>query len=705
MSPQLRSDLRVSVQANDGHVCYVLEDPLGGRFFRLGLAEYSFVSLLDGRRTIAEAMSLTASTQGGEALDQNEALTLSKWLIDQSLATTDQSRSIPRLNAARGERLSRDVRERLNPMIQRLALCNPMPLLQRLDSVARLIFSRFGLLVWFAIVLLAFLQAIVSLGEWHLDSRGVLASDNWLWLIVAAAALKLLHEMGHAMAFRRFAGNVKEAGLVFVLFVPMPYVDVTESWRLASKWQRMLVSAAGMLLELLVAAIATLVWLRAEDPLVRQHAMNVMVTASVVTLLFNANPLMRFDAYYLLADWLELPNLATRGRQWLAFVGKRYVLGMPVQPPSWPEGKQRVIKFYAIAALIWRITVCVSLLLSAMVLFHGAGVLIALIAMTLWLLLPGIRLLGSAIGNFAAIRGSRLAMIAVSFVGLLVLSWYLVPWYSHARMPLVADYYPLQEVRPGAGGVLERSFFNVGDRVEAGQTLALLSNPELKVEHENLLLELERSSLRERELVAKEAISAAQAERETQVYLRSRLDHVREQLRELRVIAPAKGVITATDAASRMGMLVRRGEALFVIGTGREMKLVGLATPLDADVLRKALGRGIQVHLWGTGEVHGRVERVLPRAETALRHEALAGSAGGPIAVRPSVDGSELHLLRPRVKVLIEMESNEVVHAGQTGYARLAYRDRTLGKVIWAEIKDWIDAQQRNLQRGQVARR
>ena len=122
--------------------------------------------------------------------------------------------------------------------------------------------------------------------------------------------LKLIHELAHSLVCKKYGGRVASCGILVLLMIPMPYVDVTSSWRFENKWKRILTSAAGMLSEVFVAAIACYVWANSQPGPIQYHAGNVIITASLHTLLFNINPLMRFDGYYMLADWLEIPNLS-----------------------------------------------------------------------------------------------------------------------------------------------------------------------------------------------------------------------------------------------------------------------------------------------------------------------------------------------------------------------------------------------------------
>src|SRR5258706_426570 len=165
--------------------------------------------------------------------------------------------------------------------------------------------------------------------EWNrLKTAGQNAIEpgNWPLLWATFVLIKLIHELGHAFSCRRFGGEVHELGIMFLVFVPAPYVDASSAWSLPSKWQRVFVGAGGMIFELFVAAICAFIW-KYTDPttLVSKLAYNAMFIATVTTILFNANPLLRYDGYYILSDLLEIPNLRQQSMENSMSLIKRHV--------------------------------------------------------------------------------------------------------------------------------------------------------------------------------------------------------------------------------------------------------------------------------------------------------------------------------------------------------------------------------------------
>src|SRR5262249_38846026 len=232
---------------------------------------------------------------------------------------------------ARGEReeRARHFRSFANPMAIRIPLLDPDRLLNRCRGLLRLIWSGWGALVWVAVVLPAF---VLIWPHWpeltHNFSDRVLAVDNLVTLYLVFPVIKALHEMGHASATKAGGGEVHDLGIIFLVLLPVPYVDASAASVFRSKYRRAVVGAAGMGVELFVAAIAFYLWLLIEPGLLRATLFNVMMIASVSTVLFNGNPLLRYDAYYILVDLIEIPNLAARSARYWRYLIERYILGV-----------------------------------------------------------------------------------------------------------------------------------------------------------------------------------------------------------------------------------------------------------------------------------------------------------------------------------------------------------------------------------------
>src|SRR5437660_1391675 len=180
--------------------------------------------------------------------------------------------------------------------------------------------------------------------------------NRMLYLWIALGIVKVIHEFGHGISCKAFGGECHEMGALFLCLSPCLYCNVSDSWTLPSKWRRIIISFAGIYVELVIAALATWVWWNSPDgSMIANVSLCVMVLCSVSTFVFNANPLMRFDGYYIMADWLEIPNLRDRCNKYLKNIFFDYCLGIEVPPEPYMTLNRRILFLtYAVAAYIYR---------------------------------------------------------------------------------------------------------------------------------------------------------------------------------------------------------------------------------------------------------------------------------------------------------------------------------------------------------------
>ena len=181
-----------------------------------------------------------------------------------------------------------------------------------------------------------------------------LKSAVYLW--AALGVVKVIHEFGHGLSCKAFGGEVHEMGFLILCFSPCMYANVTDAWTLPSKWHRIIISAAGIYVELMIAAAATFVWWNTPaQPFVNNLSLSLMLVCSVNTVVFNGNPLMRFDGYYVLADWMEIPNLRERANRYIQRLAMEYCLGMETQPEPYMELNRRILfVVYAVISYVYR---------------------------------------------------------------------------------------------------------------------------------------------------------------------------------------------------------------------------------------------------------------------------------------------------------------------------------------------------------------
>jgi putative peptide zinc metalloprotease protein len=706
MELKLRDDLVLDFQTTDGQPCYLIEDPANSRFYRIGIPEYTFISLLDGTTPIREAISLTAQALGRDAFTERDAASICRWLIDSQLAFTDEAAQAGRLFAAAGSPVKKQLQQWMNPVFVKLPLVNPDRFLEAVTPWCGWMVSRAAFAVWSVIVLTGLYQLLIHWNRFAAASRGILAPGNWLVLLVVWGLLKVVHEFFHGLACKRLGGNVLEGGVTLILFVPMAYVDVTSAWRMNSKWQRIFISSAGMYVEVFLAALALHVWAATEVGPINHLAYNVVMMAGFTTLLFNGNPLMRFDGYYILSDLLDIPNLYSRGQEFTRYFGRRYLLGMQLAAPQWPREKARIIKPYGMLALVWRLMVSIGLIIAAQTLFKGAGLVLAGLSVVMWWGLPLWRLISYvAVGNTRE-QPRRLYILAVSSSIAIVVSAVLfgLRWPGVVSAPAVVQYAPLAVVRADSPGFVQQLLVESDQAVESGQLLAVLRNDELAMELVDLKLAIQQGQLRRRRHQGGEETASAQIEERFLEALHEQLREKTRQAEKLLLRAPFAGRVIGYDLVSLQDTYLKPGDEFCSIAGGGEHKELSLSiSQSDAELYADRIDQTLEVRIWGQRGrlLAGRLTRLTPQASQKVPHEALSAAAGGPLIVQPAMgkkpssdQASEesYELIQPRFAGIVQFDATPGValRAGQRATVRFHTHHETVGGHLYRMMHQWL---------------
>ncbi len=704
---KLKDSLRFTMRQNAANLEYLLEDESTGRFFRVGLPQYTFLTMLDGNRTISTALMKTATLLRQNAIDENEAASLCKWAIESGLVDSEVGNSAQRREEQQEMQQKQQLVSYLNPMMLRMPLFNPDALVTDIARYTSFLISPMGLLVWLTVVVYGFLRLSMHWNEFFIDRIETFGASDVLWIAAAWLVLKLIHELAHSLVCKKFGGRVKSCGFLLLLMIPMPYVDVTTSWRFDNKWKRILTSAAGMMAEVFIAAIASLIWISAEPGPIRYHCGNLIISATLHTLLFNINPLMKFDGYYMLSDFLELPNLAIHGRQWLKGQFKWLYFGS--KPAELKETGYRAlaIRTYGILAMAWFFTIAIGMSLAASGLIEGFGLIIALIGCILWVGVPLYKLITYTTFGTDTDRPNRRWFAAAMGITLLLVGGFLgfCPSPSVITAPIVIEFEEWSIIRSNASGFAKQIHVSDGDTVEEGDLLVTLENKEMGLELASLEIDIQISRLRIDNLFNAGEISQVQHETESLNSMRERKAELDARISDLMIYAPRSGTILARDLGTLEGQYMTPGKEILSIGKPGDMHAVGLAEQTDVDWILENPNSEVELQVWGRYEsamIPGKIKKIDPRARDALPNEAFGAAAGGPLAVVPrnqvesdkEESEGELALTEPRVKleIALEPEDRQDLLAGQSGIFLVRNRNQNMGSYLVSGFKRFVNA-------------
>jgi putative peptide zinc metalloprotease protein len=356
LTPRLRSHVRVERQRSRGELWYLLVDGSTQRTHRIDARAWRFVGLCDGERSVERIWQTVLQRDAGQAPTQGEVVKMLGELHGAGLIQARLSVDAQQLHDSARKRMRTQRRAAVNPFLFRVSIGDPSELLDRVAPWAGRLFSVPALLMWGLLVGAALLVAMSEAGTLQAHAARWLGSQHYLALMwLAYPPIKAVHEAAHALAVRRFGGEVREVGITLMLLTPVPYVDASAANAFGQRHQRALVSAAGIMAELGIAAIALFVWLAVENGLLRDLAFVTMFIGAVSTVLVNGNPLVRMDGYHLASDVLELPNLAERSRGWWSARVQRLFSGEAAAPGPVPaRGEARWLVAYAPVSWLYR---------------------------------------------------------------------------------------------------------------------------------------------------------------------------------------------------------------------------------------------------------------------------------------------------------------------------------------------------------------
>ena len=668
----LHPSIRVRRQTYRGERFFVLENPFANQFFRLRPAAYEFVARLHRDRTVDEVWRECLELFPDDAPGQGAILQLLGQLYAANLLQYQDAADTSALAVRYEQRRRRELRAQLsNIMFFRLPLFDPDRLLVRLLPLVGRLFSASGVLIWLGVVALALKELAENWDAARDSYQGVLAPGNLPLLYAGMVILKTLHELGHAFACRRFGGEVHTMGVMFMIFTPVPYVDVTSSWSFRSRWQRILVGAAGMIVELFIAALAAVVWVRTSPGTLHSLAYNMMFVAGVTTLVFNLNPLLRFDGYYILTDLLGLPNLGQRANQHLRHVAERHLFGVreSVAIARTPQ-ETGWLTVYGLTSGIYRVFVSTGVLLAVADQYLLLGLVMLFTCALAWVLVPATKFLIylAASPRLSRVR-PRATGVTLLVVCLLIAPLGIIPFPYHFRAPGIVQAIERSAVINKTAGQIARLEVEPGSTVVRGQPLLMLTNHELELD-----LATSRASLVEMDSRLRQALSDANANLKP-LYARAaaitnRLRRLEADQAALSVRAANDGTWIAPDARDFVGRWLPRGTPVGMVVNPAGYEFVAPVVQGDADRLfqKPADGAALTGDLRAEIRVFGQADEVLvarswhvvPAERDTLPSAALGWMGGGELATSRS-DPHGQRAAEPFFEVRVDLAPTERV--------------------------------------------
>lgn len=640
LKPRLRNHVQIHRHEYRGQVWHILQDPVGGRAHRFSPTAYRFIGILDGRRSIDNIWQLLQSEHGDNAPTQDQVIRLLSQLHAADALISDVAPDSLEVFRRFQKHERGKWKQRLgSPLAIRFSFLDPEGFLNRTYPSISWLFSRTGGIIWLMVVALGVTLAVVN---WATITENIvdrsLAPANLLVLWLVYPVIKTLHELAHGYAIKKAGGEVHDIGIMLLVLIPVPYVDATSASSFPDKYQRMLVGAAGILVEMFLASLALFVWLSVEDGAVHAIAYNVMLIGGVSTLLFNGNPLLRFDGYYVLQDLLEIPNLGTRANRYIGYLIQRYLFSVrDAISPADVAGERVWFVIYGVAALVYRLFIMSVIILYISGRFFAVGIILGLWAGVTMIAIPMVKHTNFLFSN-PRLRGNRGRSVGVS--GLIILLatvlLFLLPVPDWTRVQGVTWPAKESQVRAGTEGFVQEIKVASGTRVVHGQPLVVTYDPLILARYK--LQQANRQEL-ESELKAAETVDLVQAAviREALSAALAALEITRERMKNLTIVSPQNGIFVLPFEQDMPEKFLAQGQLVgYVIDPEAPVSIRVAIAQDDIGLVRERLKR---VHVmpvqWGAASYLGESLRVIPGGTHRLPSAALGTGGGGVIPIDP----------------------------------------------------------------------
>ena len=701
---KLRPDLIVQPQFYEGMTHYVIKDPIALKYFRFKVEEYFLLQQFDGKRTLQDVKRTFERKYRPQTITVDDLLRFASQLHEAGIALIDSPDQGQALARRRKKNQWKKFWQFLaNILYIKIPVVDPEKMLTGMYPYFRWMYTT-GFIAFSVGMMLAALTLVASQYQTFSARLPDFQSFfNWRTIIYfwcSLAVVKVIHEFGHGLTAKHFGGEVHEMGMLFLVLTPALYCDVTDCWLLPNKWKRIWISAAGIYVELFLASLATFVWWNTEEGLLNSLCLATMFICSVNTVLFNANPLLRYDGYYVMSDFLEIPNLRIKSTQFFAYLFQEKVLGLEVPVQSYmPRSRRSLFVIYAIASYIYRWVVSFSILyflsqflkpykLQSISYMIAAGSLVPLLGMPLYQMIKFVR----QPGRMRKVKKVRAGVFAAATVAVVTLVL-LIPTPLRVQGTLVLTAAKPTEIYAEVPGRLEEINVKDGDFVKEGDVLATLSNPEKRLEY--LQMEEQSSANHVKGVFYGAASDAASRAMSVQCFnaerdLEPAINKIADQIGKLTITAPRDGQVIGVPHKEFRGQYLKPGKPFFEIGDPHKLEAHILLDQSDIDLVRTH-GKNkptAWVKVYGTSETTWKsyVAEVSERNSDEI-NPAQTTTAGGEIATKQDPKTGNAKPLNAVYEVIIPVENPDLLlQPGLRGFAKIDGGHSTLAWWVWRSL-------------------
>ncbi|MEE9334134.1 MAG: hypothetical protein V3U65_08585 [Granulosicoccaceae bacterium] len=672
-----------------GELWVLLQNSINGEHLRLNAAAAQWLDAFDGETTVATVLN-NAQADDATAQQVFECLNLLGQADMVVLGAADEH---ARLFAQHENHNSMAKQRKRNPLAIRFPLLDPDAWLSSNSSRWSLFFNRYFAYFIASVLVIALILAFVNADGLRQSWSNLSGSpSHWWWYGLLFPLLKLLHELAHAICIKRWGGAVHEAGITLLVLMPIPYVDASDSWFFEKRSHRLITAAAGIIAETVAVAFALIVWSMVEPGLLRDFAFAIAVLGTVSTLLFNANPLLRFDGYFILQDLIDMPNLGSRASAYYRYLVRRYAFKVTTAvTPCTAVGERRWLLGYGAAAFFYRIFITLTIALFLAKQYFFIGFALALLALYQLLAKPAVKAI-AYLRNSVEIDQIRdsVVMKSTGMVVAVTITIAFIPLPSSTRAEGVVWVPSQAQVFAGETGTLHTQHVKAGESVEAGDLLFTLTSHKLNALYKVVSSKQQSVTVDYRAARTNDIEEARQLAVDLKS-LDSQLVILGQRQAALQIRASRAGVFALSSARALLGSYIKQGDqlAFLVADNNLVVRAVidqGAMGRIDKGVTRSTIRLADNF----SNPLQSEVIQHVPSGNHQLPSPSLAYNGRSGIAVA-SAEGEELKTAERvfHVELSLPVESR-VVGIGGRAYVNLQHWPESLGRRWWRSARQLL---------------
>jgi len=688
---QLRQHIKMHRNDYRGLIWYILEDQANGSSHRFNSTAYQVIGLLNGQQTVSQIWDVVNDRLGDFAPTQEQMIQLLGKLHAADLLQSDLPSDTEELFLRGEQHKSKKLKQRFtNPIAIKIPLWDPENFLQQHLSKVSWLFSKTTALIWLLFITSAAISTAIN---WQAISAyfsiNTLSPYNLVIMALLYPVIKLLHELGHAFSAKYYGGEVHEMGVTFLLLMPIPYVDVSTVNFLRSKEQRILVSAAGILVELFISTIGLFLWLNVEPGLIKAIAFNMMIIGGISSLFFNGNPLLKYDGYYILADTLAIPNLFQRSLQYLGYLCQTYLFGVKgLSSPASAPGEPIWFIIYSISSFVYRMCLLWVIILYITDTFFFIGIILAVWMVVKQILIPLIKGL-LFVFNSPFLQQHRVRAIGgvTGILGVIFVIVYLVPIPAYTRSEGILWMPEEAQLRAEVDGFAGPVLLDLPATIKKNTAIIKINDPITNTQAKILFAKLKELNSEFRSEWNTNQIKAAKI-KEEMIAVAGQLKNVRKKQKAMQIVSKKPGKLLIPDAEDLPGRFIHKGEVIgYVIDDALPTVRVAVAQSNIGQLTKQI--KKIQIRLVNHPNqiIPATLTKWMPKATNSLPSPALATINGGQIPIDPDYKEE----LKTRGKVFqIDLEFipvNNTLEIGQRVFVRFDHGTEPLAQQWYRSIR------------------